>query len=184
MNEEVFGPVLSIRRVGSWQEAIDVENSNPYGNAAAIYTTNGGHAEWFIRRFRTSVSRNHHFPFRRFCSPLERVASLSLSIRTSIFRACECVRLDAPPKMWGSTSAYPFHENRSVSAERWYRFSIPRSHQKRRAMFSSPRTLLSHRNRFDCFTLLFVCHRTPGGFGGLYGKKSKYGDMTSPATAR
>jgi malonate-semialdehyde dehydrogenase (acetylating)/methylmalonate-semialdehyde dehydrogenase len=44
-------------------------------------------------------------------------------------------------------------------------------------MFSLPRTLLSHQNRFDCFTLLFVCHRTPGGFGGLYSKKSKYGDV-------
>jgi malonate-semialdehyde dehydrogenase (acetylating)/methylmalonate-semialdehyde dehydrogenase len=97
MNEEVFGPVLSVRRVGSWQEAIDVENSNPYGNAAAIYTTNGGHAEWFVRRFRASVSQNHRFPFRRFRSPLERVASSSLSIRANIPRACERVRLDAPP---------------------------------------------------------------------------------------
>lgn len=56
MNEEVFGPVLSVYRVSSWQEAIDIENSNPYGNAAAIYTTNGGHAEWFVKRFRASVS--------------------------------------------------------------------------------------------------------------------------------
>ena len=58
MNEEVFGPVLSVYRVGSWQEAIDIENSNPYGNAAAIYTTNGGHAEWFVKRVRASVSCN------------------------------------------------------------------------------------------------------------------------------
>ena len=69
MNEEVFGPVLSVYRVGSWQEAIDIENSNPYGNAAAIYTTNGGHAEWFVRRFRASVSSEFwFFVFRRFRS--------------------------------------------------------------------------------------------------------------------
>ena len=55
MNEEVFGPVLSVFNVASWQEAIDIENSNPFGNAAAIYTTNGGHAEWFTRRFRASM---------------------------------------------------------------------------------------------------------------------------------
>ena len=55
MNDEVFGPVLSVHHVNTWQEAIDIENSNPYGNAAAIYTTNGGHAEWFIKRVRASM---------------------------------------------------------------------------------------------------------------------------------
>jgi malonate-semialdehyde dehydrogenase (acetylating)/methylmalonate-semialdehyde dehydrogenase len=56
MNEEVFGPVLSVYYVKTWQEAIAIENANPYGNAAAIYTSNGGHAEWFTRRVRASVS--------------------------------------------------------------------------------------------------------------------------------
>jgi len=55
MNEEVFGPVLSVHHVGSWQEAIAIENASPFGNAAAIYTTNGGHAEWFMKRVRASM---------------------------------------------------------------------------------------------------------------------------------
>jgi methylmalonic acid semialdehyde dehydrogenase len=55
MNDEVFGPVLSVYHVNTWQEAIDIENSNPYGNAAAIYTTHGGHAEWFVKRVRASM---------------------------------------------------------------------------------------------------------------------------------
>lgn len=56
MNEEVFGPVLSVYNVSTWHEAIAIENSNPFGNAAAIYTSNGGHAEWFLKRVRASVS--------------------------------------------------------------------------------------------------------------------------------
>ena len=56
MCEEIFGPVLSVYHVATWQEAIKIENSNPFGNAAAIYTSNGGHADWFLKRFRASVS--------------------------------------------------------------------------------------------------------------------------------
>jgi len=55
MNEEVFGPVLSVHHVSTWQEAIAIENANPFGNAAAIYTTNGGHAEWFLTRVRAAM---------------------------------------------------------------------------------------------------------------------------------
>lgn len=39
--EEIFGPVLSIVRVNNLEEAFQIENANPYGNASAIYTTNG-----------------------------------------------------------------------------------------------------------------------------------------------
>jgi len=39
--EEIFGPVLSIVRVNTLDEAIQLENSSPYGNAAAVYTTSG-----------------------------------------------------------------------------------------------------------------------------------------------
>jgi malonate-semialdehyde dehydrogenase (acetylating)/methylmalonate-semialdehyde dehydrogenase len=39
--EEIFGPVLSIVRVGTLEEAIAIENANPYGNASAVYTTSG-----------------------------------------------------------------------------------------------------------------------------------------------
>lgn len=45
--EEIFGPVLSIIRVSSLEEALEIENDNPYGNAAAIYTSSGGTAEFF-----------------------------------------------------------------------------------------------------------------------------------------
>jgi len=55
MKEEIFGPVLSVYSVSSWKEAIEIENSNPFGNAAAIYTSNGGHADWFCSRFRASM---------------------------------------------------------------------------------------------------------------------------------
>jgi malonate-semialdehyde dehydrogenase (acetylating)/methylmalonate-semialdehyde dehydrogenase len=39
--DEIFGPVLSIVRVKNLDEAIALENSSPYGNASAIYTTSG-----------------------------------------------------------------------------------------------------------------------------------------------
>jgi malonate-semialdehyde dehydrogenase (acetylating)/methylmalonate-semialdehyde dehydrogenase len=51
MKEEVFGPVLSIYVVADRDEAIAIENSSEYGNAACIYTRDGGEAEWFIKRF-------------------------------------------------------------------------------------------------------------------------------------
>lgn len=45
--EEIFGPVASIIRVKDLDEAIDVTNSSPYGNAASIYTTSGRSARTF-----------------------------------------------------------------------------------------------------------------------------------------
>jgi len=53
--DEIFGPVLSILVVDSHQQAIDIENGSPYGNAAAIYTTVGAHAEWFSARFQAGM---------------------------------------------------------------------------------------------------------------------------------
>lgn len=55
ISEEVFGPVLSVYPVHSWEEAIAIENASPFGNAASIYTTHGGNAEWFTSRFRASM---------------------------------------------------------------------------------------------------------------------------------
>lgn len=55
MKEEVFGPVLSVYEASSWEEAIEIENANPFGNAASIYTTNGGSADWFLSRFRAGM---------------------------------------------------------------------------------------------------------------------------------
>lgn len=55
MKEEIFGPVLSIYQTSSWTDAIEIENSNPFGNAACVYTCNGGSAEWFLERFNASM---------------------------------------------------------------------------------------------------------------------------------
>merc|ERR1712217_806844 len=41
MQEEIFGPVLSVLEVSSLEEAMAIESGNPYGNAAAIYTSSG-----------------------------------------------------------------------------------------------------------------------------------------------
>ena len=48
--EEIFGPVLSIIRVDTLDEAIAIENGNPYGNASSIFTTNGGVARYTMER--------------------------------------------------------------------------------------------------------------------------------------
>lgn len=46
--EEIFGPVISIMRTNTVDEAIAIENANPYGNAAAVFTQNGGMARYII----------------------------------------------------------------------------------------------------------------------------------------
>ncbi|CAG8666122.1 35474_t:CDS:10, partial [Racocetra persica] len=51
LHDEIFGPVLSVYQCSSKEEAIEIENGNPYGNAACIYTTTGATAEWFTSRF-------------------------------------------------------------------------------------------------------------------------------------
>jgi malonate-semialdehyde dehydrogenase (acetylating)/methylmalonate-semialdehyde dehydrogenase len=46
--EEIFGPVISIMRTNTVDEALAIENANPYGNAAAVFTQNGGLARYVI----------------------------------------------------------------------------------------------------------------------------------------
>lgn len=48
--EEIFGPVISIIRTKTVDEAIAIENANPYGNAASVFTQNGGMARYIIER--------------------------------------------------------------------------------------------------------------------------------------
>jgi len=55
MHEEIFGPVLSVYEVATKEEAIEIENGNPFGNAAAIYTSVGQHADWFLSRFSAAM---------------------------------------------------------------------------------------------------------------------------------
>jgi malonate-semialdehyde dehydrogenase (acetylating)/methylmalonate-semialdehyde dehydrogenase len=47
--EEIFGPVLSVVRVDTYDEAMRVVGSSPYGNGAAIFTRDGGVARRFMR---------------------------------------------------------------------------------------------------------------------------------------
>ena len=48
--EEVFGPVISIMRTETLDEAIAIENASPYGNAASVFTENGGYAKYVIEK--------------------------------------------------------------------------------------------------------------------------------------
>lgn len=48
--EEVFGPVIGITRANTLDEALAIENANPYGNAASVFTQNGGAARYIIDR--------------------------------------------------------------------------------------------------------------------------------------
>ncbi|MFQ6673849.1 MAG: CoA-acylating methylmalonate-semialdehyde dehydrogenase, partial [Fidelibacterota bacterium] len=48
--EEVFGPVLAIMRASTVDEAIEIENSSPYGNAASVFTQSGGLAKYVSER--------------------------------------------------------------------------------------------------------------------------------------
>jgi malonate-semialdehyde dehydrogenase (acetylating)/methylmalonate-semialdehyde dehydrogenase len=49
--DEIFGPVLTVVRVDTYEEAVELVNDNPYGNGTAIFTRDGGAA----RRFQFEV---------------------------------------------------------------------------------------------------------------------------------
>ncbi|RBP65715.1 malonate-semialdehyde dehydrogenase (acetylating)/methylmalonate-semialdehyde dehydrogenase [Brevibacterium sanguinis] len=49
--DEIFGPVLSVVRVESYDDGIELINANPYGNGTAIFTNDGGAA----RRFENEI---------------------------------------------------------------------------------------------------------------------------------
>ena len=46
-DNEIFGPVLSVVRVDTYAEALQMINDNPFGNGTAIFTQNGGAARQF-----------------------------------------------------------------------------------------------------------------------------------------
>jgi malonate-semialdehyde dehydrogenase (acetylating)/methylmalonate-semialdehyde dehydrogenase len=50
-DEEIFGPVLGVVRVGTFDEALALVNASPYGNGVALFTRDGGAA----RRFELEV---------------------------------------------------------------------------------------------------------------------------------
>ncbi len=45
--DEIFGPVLGVTRVATYEEALHLVNDNPYGNGTAIFTRDGGVARQF-----------------------------------------------------------------------------------------------------------------------------------------
>jgi malonate-semialdehyde dehydrogenase (acetylating)/methylmalonate-semialdehyde dehydrogenase len=45
--DEIFGPVLGVTRVSTYDEALRLVNENPYGNGTAIFTRDGGVARQF-----------------------------------------------------------------------------------------------------------------------------------------
>jgi len=50
-DDEIFGPVLGVSRVASFDEALELVNRSPYGNGVALFTRDGGAA----RRFEMEV---------------------------------------------------------------------------------------------------------------------------------
>jgi malonate-semialdehyde dehydrogenase (acetylating)/methylmalonate-semialdehyde dehydrogenase len=50
-DDEIFGPVLGVTRVATYDQAVELVNENPYGNGTAIFTRDGGVA----RRFQFEV---------------------------------------------------------------------------------------------------------------------------------
>jgi malonate-semialdehyde dehydrogenase (acetylating)/methylmalonate-semialdehyde dehydrogenase len=53
--EEIFGPVLSVMRVGTLDDAIDLVNRSPFGNATAIFTSNGKSAREYSSRIEVGM---------------------------------------------------------------------------------------------------------------------------------
>ena len=47
VTDEIFGPVLSVVRAKTYDEAVGLVNENPYGNGTAIFTRDGGAARQF-----------------------------------------------------------------------------------------------------------------------------------------
>jgi len=49
-DEEIFGPVTSIKRVKGFEDGLAIMNANRFANGSCIYTTSGRHAREFARR--------------------------------------------------------------------------------------------------------------------------------------
>jgi malonate-semialdehyde dehydrogenase (acetylating)/methylmalonate-semialdehyde dehydrogenase len=45
--DEIFGPVLTVTRVDTYDQALELVNNNPYGNGTAIFTRDGGAARQY-----------------------------------------------------------------------------------------------------------------------------------------
>jgi malonate-semialdehyde dehydrogenase (acetylating)/methylmalonate-semialdehyde dehydrogenase len=54
-DDEIFGPVLGVVRVGSYDKALALVNANPYGNGVALFTRDGGAARRFEREVKVGM---------------------------------------------------------------------------------------------------------------------------------
>ena len=53
--DEIFGPVLVVARAKNFSEAIDIANTNPYGNGTAIFTQSGAAARRFENKIQVGM---------------------------------------------------------------------------------------------------------------------------------
>ena len=53
--EEIFGPVLSVVRVDSFDESVDLINAHEYGNGVSIFTRDGDAARTFVERIQVGM---------------------------------------------------------------------------------------------------------------------------------
>jgi malonate-semialdehyde dehydrogenase (acetylating)/methylmalonate-semialdehyde dehydrogenase len=53
--EEIFGPVLVVVRVRSFDEAVDLVNNHVYGNGVSIFTREGDAARTFVQRIQAGM---------------------------------------------------------------------------------------------------------------------------------
>lgn len=53
--EEIFGPVLVVVRVGSFDEAVELINAHAYGNGVSIFTREGDAARAFVQRIQAGM---------------------------------------------------------------------------------------------------------------------------------
>lgn len=49
-DEEIFGPVLCVKRVKDFEEGLKIMNDNPFANGSVIYTQNGYYSREFVKR--------------------------------------------------------------------------------------------------------------------------------------
>ena len=65
-SEEIFGPVLCSLEADTLDEAIEIINSNPYGNGTAVFTSSGGSARRFTERINVGQVHPYELQFQLF----------------------------------------------------------------------------------------------------------------------
>ena len=76
--DEIFGPVLAVERMEDLDGAIAAINASEFGNAAAIFTRDGGAARKFVREAQAGMIGVNVRPGPRRLFPVRRLARLVL----------------------------------------------------------------------------------------------------------